>query len=148
MSRAASEMDKVMSLSRQKLRLESARGEPDLRKLIAHVCTVEHIEGRLRSNRPFGGATLPKSQVSALDDEEGEHPSPLRKVVSERSLSAHGTTGDLRSTVTAVREVGPDDSDDEDESSDSGESWNGSDASDDAAFGEYHQNWRLFATSD
>ena len=149
-SRAALEMDKVMSLSRQKLRLESARGEPDLRKLIAHVCTVEHIEGWLRSNPPaVGGATLPKCRLLALDDEEGEHLPPLRKVVSEHSLSAHGTTGDLRSTVTAVREVGPDDDDDEsDESSDSGESWNGSDTSDDAEFGEYHQKRNLLASSD
>jgi hypothetical protein len=129
-----------MYLSRQKLRLESARDEPDLRKLLAHLCTVEHMQGWVRQNPPSRMAPSPAQDVQLQEDQEGESSSRLRQVETEASMFHHWPTGDLRSTVTAVREVGDDDDDDEANGEDgqsSEDSWNGSDTSEDGTFGKY-----------
>src|SRR6201999_2374866 len=126
---------------RQKLRLESARGEPNLRKLLAHVCTVEHVQGWLLANPPGREAPSPP-QGSKLDAQLNELP-PLSRVQSVPSMSNRWPTGEDRSIVTAIREVESDlDTDDEEgeEMSGSEGSWNGSDTSDDATFGEYIEN--------
>jgi hypothetical protein len=137
-------MGRVISLSRQKLRLESARGEPDLRKLLAHVCTVEHVQGWLLQNPPSHKAPSPP-QDSELDAKLEELPH-LSRVPSVPSMSNRWLTGEVRSIVTAVREVESDDDDDDDDDTDdeesqemsgSEESWNGSDTSEDTTFGEY-----------
>jgi hypothetical protein len=131
-------MDRVISLSRQKLRLESARGEPDLRKLLAHVCTVEHVQGWLLANPPSRAAPSPPRH-SNLDAQLDELPR-LSRVQSVPSMSNRWPTGEVRSIVTVVREVESDsDTDDEEGEEMCGgeESWNGSDTSDDATFGEY-----------
>jgi hypothetical protein len=132
------DMDRVISLSKQKLRLESARGEPDLRKLLAHVCTVEHVQGWLLANPPGREAPSPPRD-SELDAQLNELPR-LSRVQSVPSMSNRWPTGEVRSIVTAVREVeSDDDTEDEEgeEMSGSEGSWNGSDTSDDATFGEY-----------
>ena len=106
------DMDRVISLSRQKLRLESARGEPDLRKLLAHVCTVEHVQGWLLANPPSREAPSPRRD-SELDAQLNELPR-LSRVQSVPSMSNRWPTGEVRSIVTAVREVESDsDTDDE-----------------------------------
>ena len=131
-------MNRVISLSKQKLRFESARGEPDLRKLLAHVGTVEHVQGWLLTNPPSREAPSPP-QDSKLDGQLDELPR-LSKVQSVPSMSNRWPTGEVRSIVTAVREVeSDDDTDDEEgeEMSGSEGSWSGSDTSDDATFGEY-----------
>jgi hypothetical protein len=131
-------MDRVISLSRQKLRLEIARGEPDLRKLLAHVCTVEHVQGWLLANPPSREAPSPPRD-SEPDTQLNELPR-LSRVQSVPSMLNRWPTGEVRSIVTAVREVeSDDDTDDEEgeEMSGSEGSWSGSDTSDDATFGEY-----------
>src|SRR5271156_4383389 len=132
------DMDRVVSLSRKKLRLESARGEPDLRKLLAHAYTVEHVQGWLLANPPSREAPSPPrdSELAAQLDELPR----LSRVQSVPSISNRWPTGEVRSIVTAVREVeSNDDTDDEEgeEMCGSEKSWNGSDTSDDATFGEY-----------
>lgn len=140
-----SEMDRVMSLSRQKLRLESARDEPDLRKLLAHVCTVEHVECWIRENPPSRPAPVPAQDLE-VDDREAEASPSLRTVKTEASIFHHWPTSDLRPIITVVQEVGDDDDesndddDDDHDSSSSEESWNGSNASDTSeasTFGKY-----------
>src|SRR5271163_3052188 len=96
------DMDRVVSLSRQKLRLESARGEPDLRKLLAHVCTVEHVQGWLLANPPNREAPSPPRRDLELDAQLGELPR-LSRVQSVPSMSNRWPTGEVRSIVTAVR---------------------------------------------
>lgn len=123
-----------MCLSRQKLQVESARGEPDLRKLLAHVCTVEHIEGWIRENPPSRMAPSPVQDLE-LNDQEDETSLSLRKVKSEASMFHHWPTGHLDHTITVVREV--EDDDEEDGDSNEEESWDGSDTSDDITFGKY-----------
>jgi hypothetical protein len=119
-------MDRVIFLSRQKLRLESSRGEPDLRKLLAHVCTVEHVQGWILANPPNREAPSPPRD-SDLDARLDELPR-LSKVPSVPSMSNRWPTGEIRRTTTAVREVeSDDDTDDEEgeEMSGNEESWNG-----------------------
>lgn len=131
-------MDRVISLSRQKLQLESARGEPDLRKLLAHVCTVEHVQGWLLANPPTREAPSPPRRDSELDAQLSELPR-LSRVQSVPSMLNRWPTGEVRSIVTAVREVESDDDIDDEEGeemSGSEGSWNGSDTSDDTTFGE------------
>jgi hypothetical protein len=135
------ELDKVICLSRQKLRLEIARGEPDLRKLLAHVYTVEHIQAWLRANPPSRKAPS-QAPVLELNDQKAEMSLSLRQIKTDQSISHYWPAGDLRRTVTVVREVEPDDGtndddDDGDESSDRQECWNGSDTSDDTVVGKY-----------
>lgn len=132
------DMDRVISLSRQKLQLESARGEPDLRKLLAHVCTVEHVQGWLLANPPNREAPSPPRRDSELDAQLSELPR-LSRVQSVPSMLNRWPTGEVRSIVTAVREVESDDDIDDEEGeemSGSEGSWNGSDTSDDTTFGE------------
>jgi hypothetical protein len=140
-------MDRVISLSRRKLRLESTRGEPDLRKLLAHVCTVEHVQGWLLANPPSREAPSPPRD-SELDARLNELPR-LSKVQSVPSMSNRWPTGEIRSIVTAVREIESDDDTDGEEGeemSGNEESWNGSDTSDDATFGEYMKVDALYST--
>src|SRR3954469_9852846 len=123
-SNPSPDMDRVVSLSKQKLQLESARGEPDLRKLLAHVCTVEHVQGWLLTNPPSREAPSPPRD-SELDAQLDELPH-LSKVQSMHSTSNRWPTGEVRGIVTAVREVeSDDDTDDEEgeEMSGSEESW-------------------------
>jgi hypothetical protein len=129
-STRGSEMDRVMCLSRQKLRLESARDEPDLRKLLGHVCTVEHVEGWIRENPPSRMAPTPTQDLE-LNDQQGETSLSLCKVESGASMFHHWPTDHLDRTVTVVREVEDDGEEDGDSSE---ESWNGSDTSDDTVF--------------
>jgi hypothetical protein len=138
-------MDRVISLSRQKLRLESTRGEPDLRKLLAHVCTVEHVQGWLLANPPSREAPSPPRD-SELDARLNELPR-LSKVQSVPSMSNKWPTSEIRSIVTAVREVESDDDTDGEEGeemSGSEKSWNGSD---DATFGEYMRIDAFYSTT-
>jgi hypothetical protein len=127
-------MDRVISLSKQKLRLESARGEPDLRKLLAHVCTVEHVQGWILANPPSREAPSPPRD-SELDTQLNELPR-LSRVQSVPSMSNRWPTGEARNIVTAVREVESDDDTDDEEGEEMSGS-EGSDTSDDATFGEY-----------
>ena len=132
-------MDKVMCLSRQKLRAESARDEPDLRKLLAHVCTVEHIQDWLRSNPPKREAPSPPQDFE-VDVHEGDNLPPLCKVETVHSISSCWSPVDLRDVVTAVREVEADDDTNDEDSDDSSvgeEIWGGSDTSDETDFGKY-----------
>jgi hypothetical protein len=107
------DMDRVISLSRQKLRFESTRGEPELRKLLAHVCTVEHVQGWLLANPPSREAPSPPRD-SELDTRLDELPR-LSKVQSVPSMSNRWPAGEVRSIVTTVREVESDDDTDDEE---------------------------------
>lgn len=139
-----SEMDRVVCLSRQKLRIESTRDEPDLRKLLAHVCTAEQVECWIRQNPPSRTAPAPAQDLE-VDNQGTEALPSLRTVQTEASMFHHWPPTDLRPTVTVVREVGDEDDEPNDDSQDSSsssseESWNGScasDASETSTLGKY-----------
>jgi hypothetical protein len=141
-------MDRVVSLSRQKLRLECARGEPSLRKLLAHACTVEHAQGWLLANPPSREAP-PPPRDSELDAQLDELPR-LSRVQSVPSMSNRWPAGEVRSIVTAVREVESDDDTDDEEGEEmcgSEGSWNRSDTSGDTTFGEYMRGDVFYPTT-
>jgi hypothetical protein len=127
-SSRVSDVDRVICLARQKLRLERARDEPDLWKLLAHVCTFEHTQGWLRANPPNRKAPSPPQDFEMLDN-EGEMSPSSRQAGTEPPISRFWPVEDLRSTVTVVREVDDADSDS------SEESWHEFDTSDNAIFG-------------
>jgi hypothetical protein len=128
-------MDRVVYLSRQKLRIESTRDEPDLRKLLAHVCTAEQVECWIRQNPPSRTAPVPAQDLE-VNNQGAEALPSLRTVKTEASMFHHWPPSDLRHTVTVVREVGDEDDEPNDDSQDSSSSsssseepWNGSCAS-------------------
>lgn len=131
-----SDVDRVICLSRQKLQRERARDEPDLRKLLAHVCTFEHIQGWLYENPPCRKAPSPPQHVE-VPANESDIPPCSRQVETEPPISRFWPIGDVRSTVTVVREVDSDEDSDDTDSDSSEESWDAFDTSDNAIFGKW-----------